>query len=226
MIYGTKILFTGIVMATFMTVAFTHTTEAAAFQTNCGDPACNACASPAPAVSCDCGKTSCLKSRPKLLRCGSCKRTGGCVQCPQCDADVCKLDVKESKSEKSCFKVKTETICIPKVRLPWQKCCPPMTSKTKVVKRLSTHKYECPSCDYKWSVQEKKECDTCNEAVVAQPAQPTEHVVGEVYYAPQGQTIESAAPATTQPRMPWRAGTQPGQAAPTLNGSVLVPGSK
>jgi uncharacterized low-complexity protein len=42
--------------------------------------------------------------------------------------------------------------------LPWQKCCPPSVSKTRLVNRLKKHTYECETCKYKWSVVEANNC--------------------------------------------------------------------
>ena len=116
-------------------------------------------------IRCRCGKQSCRSCRPKTVRqnrvragraCGQCESSCGGVQCPSCDEDICRLELDKSDVEKSCFKVKQKTICIPPVRFPWQKCCPPGTSKTRIVNQLSVHKYECPSCSYQWKVEEAK----------------------------------------------------------------------
>ena len=74
----------------------------------------------------------------------------GCATCPQCNAS-CQLEIKQGKEKKSCFKTECKTICIPKVRFPWQKCCEPRCAKAKTVKVLKKHSYECPKCEYKWT---------------------------------------------------------------------------
>lgn len=110
---------------------------------------------------CGCGTATCsggcrLARRPKARTCGSCNSQCGCVQCPQCDGEMCKLELDNSKVKKTCFKVEQKAVCIPPVRMPWMKCCPPGTSKTRTINVLKTHKYECPNCSYKWSLQEPK----------------------------------------------------------------------
>lgn len=102
---------------------------------------------------CHCQLPSCR--RCLLQRRG--RLAGGCVECPSCSCEICQLTTSETKVKKTCFKVEQETICIPTVRLPWQACCPPTTSRTRTVNRLKTHTYECPECSYKWSVVKPEE---------------------------------------------------------------------
>ncbi len=101
---------------------------------------------------CGCGQNQCdggcrFSRRAKR----SCKT---CVQCPQCDGEMCKLELDNSKVKKTCFKVEQKAVCIPPVRMPWMKCCPPGTSKTRTINVLKKHSYECPNCSYKWTLQE------------------------------------------------------------------------
>ena len=111
-------------------------------------------------TQCDCGNSSCqggcsLLARHKAKRaCRSCDNNCGCVQCPSCEDQICRLELDQSKVKKTCFKVEQKPICIPPVRFPWQRDCPPGISKTKLVKVLSKHTYECPNCTYKWVLQE------------------------------------------------------------------------
>ena len=79
------------------------------------------------------------------------------VACPQCDCQFCELDVKKGEVEKTCFKVEQKEVCVPAVRLPWKKCCPPKRSKVRTVNTLKKHKYKCPKCEYKWSVHEPED---------------------------------------------------------------------
>jgi hypothetical protein len=122
---------------------------------------------PAPIIQeCDCNHESCSRCRLRRpLKCGCKKRgcRGECVQeaqvqCPSCDGDVCKLTTKKEKQKKTAFKTKQEQICVPAVRLPWQKNCPPSVSKTRLVNRLQRYTYECEVCKYKWSVVETNNC--------------------------------------------------------------------
>ena len=123
---------------------------------------------PAPVIqACDCRQESCTKCRPRRRAC-RCKQAGcqgGCEVVPavtpgfqSCEGDFCKLSIKKGKEKKSCFKTEQETICIPAVRLPWQDCCPPSKSRTRLVTRLKTEKQEVESCSYKWEVEETNDC--------------------------------------------------------------------
>lgn len=150
---------------------------------------------PAPVVqSCDCFQNSCTKCCPTRERraCG-CKRAGcqgGCEVAAEptpmfqsCEGDLCKLSIKKGKETKTCFKSEQETICIPAVRLPWQDCCPPSKSRTRLVTRLKTEKKEVDSCSYKWSVEETNDCgceapaDAAAEDAAPAEAQPAEQTV-------------------------------------------------
>ena len=143
--------------------------------------------SPAPVVqSCGCSQESCTQCRPQRRSCG-CKRRGcqgDCGVAPMfqsCEGDFCKLTIKKGKEKKPCFTTEQETICIPAVRLPWQDCCPPSKSRTRLVTRLKTEKREVESCSYKWKVEETNDCG-CEAPADAMPAEakktkPTEQTV-------------------------------------------------
>ena len=102
---------------------------------------------------------------------------GGCpvapsapiVTQPSCEGDLCKLSVKKEKETKTCFRTEQETICVPAVRLPWQDCCPPSKSRTRVVTRLKVEKTKVEACSYKWSVDETNDCD-CGSPTHAEPS--------------------------------------------------------
>ena len=115
----------------------------------------------AAAATCGCGSgkpdCGCRKSRPKLA---IPKR----VECPDCDCDFCELKVSKTKEKKKCFEVKQKEVCIPAVRLPWKKNCPPAKSKVRVVNVLSTRSYECPKCKYEWTVHEPEAPQTKEDA--------------------------------------------------------------
>ena len=152
-------------------------------------------------TQCGCGSATCnggcaLGSRLRGKRaCSSCNTACGCVQCPSCENEICKLELEKGKEKKTCFKVEQKSICIPPVRFPWQKCCPPGTSKTKLVNVLSKHSYECPSCSYKWTLQKPAELPTPAEkkAAASQPTTPMPPIY-EVYYSGN----ENAQQATQQ----------------------------
>ena len=120
--------------------------------------------------------------------CG-CKSSCGCKKSclkkasPQCDCQYCELDVKKGEVAKSSFKVEQKEVCVPAVRLPWKKNCPPTKSKVRTINVLKKHKYKVPKCEYKWSVHEPEEieeptpCEACESAEVAQEeaAEPNGH---------------------------------------------------
>lgn len=113
------------------------------------------------AIQCDCGKSNCnsgCRLRQKRT-CRSCDTQCGCVQCPQCEGEICKLELDKSDVKKTCFKVEQKAVCVPAVRLPWKKCCPPGTSKTRTINVLKKHSYKCPNCAYQWKLHEPEICD-------------------------------------------------------------------
>jgi hypothetical protein len=94
---------------------------------------------------------------------GGCRRCQeyGCVQCPECSQafcppaeEYCELCVTQEKVEHECFEVDYKTICIPKVIPPWRRGCEPVCAEARSVKVLTTKKYECPACQYKWEVRQ------------------------------------------------------------------------
>lgn len=165
---------------------------------NCGQPECRGClkgrfmSGSTPAVvtpTADCGcdaPTEIVYTQPTPVYSApatSCGCNNGCtacqkkVACPQCDCQFCELDVKKGEVEKTCFKTEQKEVCVPAVRLPWKKCCPPKRSKVRTVNVLKKHKYKCPECQYKWNVHEPevfKEPTTAKkqaaESTVAEPS--------------------------------------------------------
>lgn len=73
---------------------------------------------------------------------------------PAEDCDFCELKTEQVKEKIKCQKVEQKEICIPPVRLPWQKCCPPTKAKVRVVNVLKSDSYECPTTKYSWKVHE------------------------------------------------------------------------
>lgn len=116
--------------------------------------------------------------------CRACGKLRRPKTCPQCACDICLLELEHGKEKKTCFKTEQKLICVPPVRLPWQKCCPPGVSKTKTITVLKTHSYECPSCSYKWTVQ---------EPVIAEPTSASKPAEAN----PSGQ--ETVVPPATVP---------------------------
>ncbi len=99
--------------------------------------------------------------------------------CPVCD-HVCKLEAKQVEEEKSCYKVETKAICIPRVVFPWQKArkaacdscdacdgigctaCVHNGARVRKVCVLKTEKYTCPACEYKWTAEKKCNTGCCS----------------------------------------------------------------
>ena len=105
---------------------------------------------------CACGTAGCgggcaIERRAGCRKCGARR---GCQKCPKCQVECCQLEIKTGESKETCFQTEQKIVCIPRVRMPWQKCCPPTKSKTRTVKVLKTHSFKCPSCEYKWSLIE------------------------------------------------------------------------
>lgn len=164
-------------------------------ESGCNEPSCKTCRAPAARITGVVGRVSNrVTTRGRRSICGTCRTDCGSIQCPSCDGDVCKLELDKGKSKKTCFKVEQKVVCIPPVRLPWAKCCPPgLSRKTRTINVLKKHSYECPSCSYKWSLQEPE---------VAKPAEPAKANTPDTYqppvqppqdadwYVPKGKTIE------------------------------------
>ncbi len=90
--------------------------------------------------------------------------------CPHC-GDACYPTVVKGTETKHCWNVETKAICIPKVRFPWESncgkgcggkacgkdnCVPPKCGRTKYVRVLVKHEYECSTCKYVWDVDSYK----------------------------------------------------------------------
>ncbi len=158
---------------------------------SCGCPSgsCQQC-QPTTCTGCATGCSSCRSIRPRRGNGLSRMRTR---PCPECDSCVLSLDEVEVK--KTCFKTEQKEICIPKVRLPWQKCCPPGTSKSIVVTVLKKHSYKCKKCSYKWSVNEP----SYGEAEKTTPA--------EIIYQPVYQAAPSPIQAEAPTVLPYETST-------------------
>lgn len=140
-------------------------------------------------ADCGCQSSSCQSSncqsgicqtcsKPKK-RCGCCGKVRRPKKCPKCECDFCLLELEHGTEERTCFKTEQKLICVPPVRMPWMKCCPPGTSKTKTVKVLKKHTYECPTCSYKWTVQEPAVAATSTTTKEPTEAQPEEESESE-----------------------------------------------
>jgi hypothetical protein len=116
-------------------------------------------------------------------------------RCPKCQCDVCILHCENEKVKKTCFDVDQQIVCLPKVKFPWQKCCP-TCSKTRVVKVLGVKTYECQQCLYTWKVAEPEVPPSPEQAGgSADPTKPAEPEDG----ANQSETPDAEKP-TFEPR--------------------------
>lgn len=113
-------------------------------------PSCGGCAKP--------GCTTCRPRRARPVRFAK--------MAPQADCDFCELKVEATKEKRKCQKVEQKEVCVPPVRLPWQKCCPPTRAKVRVVNVLKSDSYECPTNKYSWNVYEPEVPKTEKDAAV------------------------------------------------------------
>lgn len=114
---------------------------------------------------CGCDDANCSLKRTGL-------RKSSRMACSNCNCEVCLLETKSITEKKTCFKVEEKVICVPAVRMPWHKCNPPTTSKTKTITVLKKESYEAPACSYKWSVAKADEPSStaANTATDIEPA--------------------------------------------------------
>ncbi|MCD0460252.1 hypothetical protein [Roseiconus lacunae] len=102
-------------------------------------------------------------------------QTGASCNCPVCD-HVCELKAEKVDEEKTCFKVESKVICIPRVVFPWQKSkrsacascdacdgqgctsCVHNGARLRRICVVKTEKYKCPSCEYTWTPVERGNC--------------------------------------------------------------------
>lgn len=94
---------------------------------------------------------------PAVEQCQSCQSCRGRQAKAQCDCLYCELKTKEIEVEKKRFAIEQKEVCIPEVRLPWKRACPPKRSRVRTVNVLKTEKYKGKTCEYKWSVHEPEE---------------------------------------------------------------------
>lgn len=86
----------------------------------------------------------------------------GCrLCCPGCGEKVCRTYSKMEKVSKSCFELECEEVCIPRVRMPWHRCCEVLPGKVRTVVRLKEREYECEKCGYEWHIECANGCGRC-----------------------------------------------------------------
>ncbi|MEM7476813.1 MAG: hypothetical protein AAF483_17655 [Planctomycetota bacterium] len=158
---------------------------------------------------------------------GNCKKS--C--CPKCKTP-CVLKVEQGTEEKHCWKIEEKVVCIPRVTFSWQwpwekkskgcssgcdtdcdgSCCtpncpPPKLARSRTVKTLVKHEYECPVCKYSW---EPRSCEPCT-----------------AYHAAPAQTMAPApAPQPTpavQPEQPEQPAAPTADANANYGGNVVSP---
>lgn len=144
---------------------------------------------PAPAIQSEfpvigaeatCGCQQCGCQQQGCSTCSQCQR-GGCrarggkscgrQRCPKCECEDCVLVAAPAEVTKVCFQTEQKLVCIPKVRLPWQQCCPPTRAKSRVVNTLKLHAYQCPTCSYTWT-DKVPASQPASDPAIATPTQP------------------------------------------------------
>jgi hypothetical protein len=161
---------------------------------NAEPSACDSCE----AVECDActeGHTCTKRTGCKHKRCQKPRKK---INCPSCavECDTCTLELDHYEEEKTCFKTEQKIVCIPPVRYPWEKCCPPgRTSKTRAVTLLKVHKYKCKACGYKWKLDPLPEpCGDKDPETDGTPEAPESKSTTE----PEGSVDPVVAPVTDQ----------------------------
>jgi hypothetical protein len=110
------------------------------------------------------------------------KPVAGCDggNCSRCCEPVCCPQYVTEEVEKSCWLVKSEYVCIPGFRWPWEcrkggcDCsgevgagcaCPPKCGRVRCVNVLEEHKYTCNECGWQWEVKcvRHGECRSCDK---------------------------------------------------------------
>ncbi len=100
----------------------------------------------------DCQNHGCAGNTCRTGRCRNRGRLLNRQQCPECQCDECFLVVAPAEVWNTCFKTEQKVVCIPRVRLPWQRDCPPTTSaRSRVVTVLKAYTFKCPGCSYQWT---------------------------------------------------------------------------
>lgn len=143
---------------------------------------------------CCCGSPACGGGCALAQRGCGCRKCGAkkaCRKCPKCEEECCTLEVKKTEEERTCYKTEQKIVCIPKVRLPWQKCCPTETRKTRTVNTLKKHKYKCPSCEYTWDLYEPELTFSQDETVPPIVRQPVQQPAEYEYYPPVIRSIQT-----------------------------------
>jgi hypothetical protein len=194
---------------------------ASAQRCGCGKPSCGGClaglrnrrAGEEVAFSADDPIVSTVYGPEVEVAAAGCQSCQTCQTCeapqpkPQCDCQYCELKTKKVEVDKTCFKVEQKEVCVPAVRLPWKKCCPPKKSRVRTVNVLKTDKYKDETCEYKWSVhepEEYKEPEAAEPVAVYEPEQSaTEGVIS--YPDPAAETtrvLELSDPAAALEDVP------------------------
>ena len=114
----------------------------------------------------------------------------GNSRCQCCCEPICCPKCFTEEVEKSCWLVKSELVCIPGFRWPWEcrkgdcNCgggvgdgcvCPPKCGRVRCVNVLEQHKYTCEECGYEWEVKcdcHGNNCDTCASAAAGKQSSP------------------------------------------------------
>lgn len=143
-----------------------------------------------------------------------CQSCSSCLSCrsgkptTQCDCQYCELKTKEIEVEKKRFVIEQKEVCIPEVRLPWKRCCPPKKSRVRTVNVLKSEKYKGKTCEYKWSVHEPEEYmepEPAESMPVHQSEQTVSQEATSIYPDPSAETtgvLELSDPAKALEAVP------------------------
>ncbi len=156
-----------------------------------GDCGCEPTPVPVQTTDCGCRRAGCTGC--KLNGSRSCKLFSCCPKKSECPGDTCTLELDKSKVSKTRFVTEQVPVCVPPIRLPWMKGCPPGKSKTRLVTKLKKEKYKAESCGYKWTLDKPEEAPEAPTPVQA----PHSYEATPVYdsFLPPG--TEQITPAET-----------------------------
>jgi hypothetical protein len=82
-------------------------------------------------------------------------------QCCRCGKKICVLSVSREQKEVTCFEVECQEICIPGIKLPWDKCGPRRWGGVKTIRVLTEESQDTEVCQYDWSL--KTVCSSCSQ---------------------------------------------------------------
>jgi hypothetical protein len=80
------------------------------------------------------------------------------VCCAQCGQKICCPEVDEKDVTKSCWNTECKEVCVPPIRLPWDRCCTLACGGiVRTINVLKETEYKCKEKTYSW----KPVCASC-----------------------------------------------------------------